>query len=209
MKNPIRQDAVRELEFRNDSAALTALAEAANAGDQFLRRMAVEVIGRHSRGRELNGVVLKALQDTSGYVVRTACDVVARWNLPDAHNFVVALLMNTSASTRQSAIRALTILWVDADFRLIFDLYSKDSDIGVRREAAWVLRARASSENWRIIFDAFYADEPPRHRIWGCELAEAFQGIDVLPQLSRLSVDRDGHVRQAAARAVAMMSAPK
>jgi hypothetical protein len=41
----------------------------------------LEVIGFHARGRELQAVVLNAICDSSEYVVRTACDVVERWEL--------------------------------------------------------------------------------------------------------------------------------
>jgi hypothetical protein len=61
--------------------------------------MAIEIIGHHSQGLALRGVVLKALGDHSDYVVRTACEAVARWELIEAHERVVALLANASAVT--------------------------------------------------------------------------------------------------------------
>src|SRR3569833_644072 len=54
--------------------------------------MAIEIIGHQSQGLALRGVVLKALGDHSDYVVRTACGAVARWELIEAHEGVVALL---------------------------------------------------------------------------------------------------------------------
>jgi hypothetical protein len=40
-----------------------------------------------------------------------------------------------------------------------------------------------------------------RHRQWACEIAERFSGAEVLPVLSTLSSDIDGHVREAALHA--------
>jgi hypothetical protein len=78
--------------------------------------MAIEIIGHHSQGLALRGAVLKALGDHSDYVVRTACEAVARWELIEAHERVVALLANASAVTRQAAIRTLDAIWLDSDF---------------------------------------------------------------------------------------------
>jgi HEAT repeat protein len=166
----------------------------------------MEVIGRHPRGRELHTIILSALDDPSEYVVRTACEVVAQWELNEAHELVVALLANASKATRQTAIRALGTIWVDADFPLIFRIYTSASEIDVRREAAWVLRRRVTSAHWRTLFDAFYVDSLPQHRQWACELAEKFSGPDILPALSQLSLDVDGHVRNAASQAIRTLS---
>jgi hypothetical protein len=40
-----------------------------------------------------------------------------------------------------------------------------------------------------------------RYRQWACEIAERFSGAEVLPVLSTLSLDSDGHVRKAALHA--------
>jgi hypothetical protein len=138
--------------------------------------------------------------------VRTACEVVAQWELNEAHELVVALLANASKATRQTAIRTLGTIWVDAEFPLIFRIYTNALEIDVRREAAWVLRRRVTSTHWRTLFDAFYVDELPRHRQWACELAENFSGPDILPALSQLSLDVDGHVRKAASQAIRILS---
>jgi HEAT repeat protein len=203
---PTTHEAVRNLASREDAVALNALADAAAVSDQFLRRTAIEVIGRHPRGRELSAIILGALGDSSGYVVRTACDVVAQWKLSEAHDLVHPLLANVSAATRRSAIRALGTIWADEDFSSIFHIYTNDPKIDVRREAASVLRLRASLANWRTLFDAFYRDELARHRQWACDLAEAFSSTEVLPLLLQLSSDLDGHVRKAASRAARTLS---
>jgi HEAT repeat protein len=203
-KSPGTHEAIRELASREDAVAQ--LAEAAAVNDQFLRRTAIEAIGRHPRGRELSAIILGALGDASGYVVRTACNVVAQWRLSEAHDHVLPLLANVSAATRRSAIRALGAIWVDTDFLLIFDIYTNDSKIDVRREAASVLRSQVSAANWRKLFDAFHQDELARHRQWACDLAETFSDTEILPLLLQLSFDPDGHVRTAASRAARTLS---
>jgi len=142
---PTPHQAVRELASRADATALRALADAAIADDQFLRRTAVEVIGIHPLGRELAGIILNALHDPSEYVVRTACDVVARWELNEAHDLVLARVTSASRATRRSAIRALDKIWLDRDVPILLRIYRSDPDPGVRREAARALRYRVSS----------------------------------------------------------------
>lgn len=199
---PASHQFIHELKSREGIEALNALASAAKSSDQFLRHTAVEVIGQHPQGRELQSIILAALADTSGYVARTACHVVERWNLIEAHDSVRALLGDALGATRKSAIHALGSIWIDADFPPVFTIYSKDSEIDVRREAAWVLRRRATAANWQLFFCAFRLDELARHRSWACELAEVFSGPEILPMLSELVSDVDGHVRKAASRAV-------
>jgi HEAT repeat protein len=98
-KLPTTHAAVRDLASREDAAALNALADTAAVTDQFLRRTAIEVIGRHPQGHELRAIILSALDDSSGYVVRTVCEVVAQWKLSEAHDLVLPLLANPSAVT--------------------------------------------------------------------------------------------------------------
>jgi HEAT repeat protein len=203
---PMTHEGIRELASRHDAGALEALAEAAAVEDPFLRRTAIEAIGRHPQGPEIRAIILSALCDSSEYVVRTACEVIAQWKLSEAHEPVKALLADPSKATREAAIRAVGTIWVDADFPLIFRIYTDDPEIDVRREAAWVLRQRIPAAHWRTLFDAFCLDELPRHRQWACELAENFSGPETLPMLSQLSLDRDGHVRKAASQAVRTIS---
>jgi hypothetical protein len=203
---PITHEVIPELASQEDAGAVNALAEAAALKDQFIRRTAIEAIGRHPQGRELRTIILSALRDPSEYVVRTACEVVAQWELNEAHELVVALLAKVSTATRQTAIRTLGTIWVDADFPLIFRIYTNALEIDVRREAAWVLRRHVTSTHWRTLFDAFYVDELPRHRQWTCELAETFSGPDILPSVLQLSLDADGRVRKAASQAIRTLS---
>ena len=203
---PTTHEAVRELGLREDAVALEILAGVAAVDDQFLRRTALEVIGQHPHGRELRAVILRALDDPSEYVARKACEIVEQWGLLEARNLLLPLLANVNGATRQSAIRALGAVWVDADFQRVFRIYAKDFAADVCREAAWVLRRRVTAADWRVLFDAFSADELVRHRVWACELAGNFSGPEIFPLLSRLASDPDGHVRKAAARATETIS---
>lgn len=200
-KLPVTHEAIRTLGSREDAEALVTLAAVAAVDDQFLRRIAVEVIGRHPRGRELSAVILNALRDPSEYVVRTACDVVEEWSLREAHDLVLSLLANDSGATRRSALRALGSIWAEADFPSVFKIFMGDSEIDVRKEAAWVLRQQATVTTWRAVFEVFCTDELARHRQWACELAERFSGPELLPVLSPFLSDLDGHVRKSASRA--------
>jgi len=200
-------EAIRSLVSRDDAEALDELSRLTVAEDQFLRRTAVEVIGKHPRGRELRERVLAAFRDPSEYVKRTACDVVAQWKWAEAHQPVLLLVKEPVAATRESALRALTAIWTDSDFALVLGIYQHDPEIGVRREAAWTLRQCIGAENWRQVFDALGLDRLPRHRVWACEIAEAFGCPDVLPALAPFMNDGDGHVRKSAARASQTISA--
>lgn len=205
-KLPVTHEAIRALGPRNDAEAWVILAAAAALDDQFLRRTAVEMIGRHPRGRESSAIILNALCDPSQYVVRTACDVVAEWGLREAHDLVLPLLANDSGATRRSALRTLRSIWAETDFPSVFKIFTEDPEIDVRKEAAWLLRQQAIVTTWRAVFEALCTDELARHRQWACELAERFSGPELLPVLSPLLSDLDGHVRKAAARAAQVVS---
>ena len=200
-------EAIRCLVSRDDDEALNELRTLAAASDAFVRRTAIEIIGQHKRGHELRTVITAAFSDTSGYVRRAACGVVEHWKLADAHDLLLPLLREPEASTRVCALRALAGIWRDADFQAVFDLYSRDPEIGVRRAAAWTLRRSAVAGDWRRLFGAFSGDGLPRHRSWACEIAEIFGDPDVLPALASLMDDHDGHVRKFAARAHQAVSA--
>jgi HEAT repeat protein len=204
---PTTHEAIRELVAREDAAALELLTDVAASGDPFLRRTAVEAIGNHPQAGSVHAVILTALTDPSEYVVRTACNVVAKCGIFEAHDRLLSHLASPSGSTRESALHALCAIWHDSDFSMVFRIYQRDDEIRVRRKAASVLRATVSSETWRRLFDVFSVDELARHRQWACELAEAFSGIEMMPLLSKLTCDPDGHVRKAASRAVETISA--
>jgi HEAT repeat protein len=202
---PMTHETIRGLVSRDDDEVLDALRKLSANSDQFLRRTALEIIGKHRRGRELAASVLEAFRDPSDYVRRTACEVVGQWKLVEAHDLMLPLLREPAASTRESVLRALAAIWAGADFQPVFEIYKNDPEIGVRREAAWTLRHHAHKDNWRVLFDAFCADELTRHRLWACELAGTFGDSEILPALSSLADDSDGHVRKATARASHMV----
>ncbi|MCK1655215.1 HEAT repeat domain-containing protein [Bradyrhizobium sp. 149] len=194
-------EAIRSLVSRDDDEVLNELRTLAASSDAFVRRTAIEIIGQHKRGPELRTIVVAAFSDPSDYVRRTACGIVEHWKLAEAHDLVLPFLRAPEASTRECALRALANIWHEADFHSIFNLYRRDPEIGVRKEAAWTLRRGAAASNWRLLFDAFSRDELPRHRLWACEIAETFGDPDVLPALTPLLNDGDGHVRKSAAHA--------
>jgi HEAT repeat protein len=208
-KLPTTHEAVRALAFQQGAAALKLLTDTAGSKDQFLRRTAIEVIGSHPQACMLRPLILTALTDPSEYVVRAACNVVGKCKISEAHDLVLSVLASVSGSTRENALYALSSIWRDSDFLTVFRVFQRDVEKRVRKEAAWVLRDHAASENWRTLFDAFSVDGLPRHRQWACEIAAAFSDAcdaEILPVLSRLNFDSSGHVRKAALRAIEVIS---
>ncbi|MGJ5204187.1 HEAT repeat domain-containing protein [Bradyrhizobium sp. HKCCYLR20261] len=204
---PLTHESIRALSTRDDAETLVLLRGAAASADQFIRRTAVEVIGRHASGRTLGDVILCALADQSEYVVRAGCQVVEDWRWDAAHDAISKLITSPSGSTRQVSIRTLGAIWQQTDFQPVFQIYKTAPETAVRREAAWTLRSNVSSVDWRLLFDAFRTDPLPRHRGWACDLAIAFGQPDILAFLNALCTDRDGHVRKAAAKAIAALEA--
>lgn len=189
--------------------SLDALVEAAASSDWRMRRAAVEAIARHVRGRSAARRVLDALRDESPYVVRTACDAAAALRLDDAHDVVLGLTRSPIAATRECATRTLDALWRPSDFDAVFDAMRRDSAPAVRRRAGFVLRAHADATTWKRLVDAWRHDELPRARRWACELTASFGGADDVAALEPLTRDRDGHVRNAAARAANALASPR
>ena len=178
------------------------LAQAAASKDHFLRRTAIDVIGKHPRGRALRNLILSALSDQSEYVVRTACDVVAKWELTEAHELIVDLLHDARTATRQVAIRTLGKIWIETDFPKVFEIFKNPFDASLHREAAWVLQQHITAKHWQSLFDAFQKNKLPRRRQWACALIEHFSDAGALPALYNLARDPDGHVRKAALQAM-------
>ncbi|WP_257167743.1 HEAT repeat domain-containing protein [Bradyrhizobium sp. SRS-191] len=203
----VTHDALRALVTRDDAASLAILRTAAADADQFIRRTAIEIIGRHPNGQGLRDVVLTALTDTSDYVVRASCEVIKDWAWNEAHDAVARLLRTRSPATRQVAIRALGTIWRPTDFEAVHRIYNCDADLAVKREAAWVLRAQATAADWQQLFEDLRGDDLPRHRVWACELAAAFGAPTTIPIMDTLCADRDGHVRKAAEKAITTLRA--
>ncbi|HEX5504038.1 MAG TPA: HEAT repeat domain-containing protein [Thermomicrobiales bacterium] len=178
------------------------LTELTSSPDWQYRRSAAEALGYHRFGRQATSTLSRLLGDPSPYVVRTACDAVARLALHDAHDAVAALLRSSEAATRLRAVEALVALWQPDDFAPAFAAYRADSSEEMRRQAAWTLRATASEDTWQRLFEAWHRDPLPRHRVWAVELAAAFGDNEVKAQVQALTTDRDGHVRKAAQRSL-------
>ncbi len=53
-----------------------------------------------------------------------------------------------------------------------------------------------------MLFEAWRVDPLARHRVWACELVEKFSDPAGAVALEALRADRDGHVRDAANRAL-------
>ncbi len=62
-----------------------------------------------------------------------------------------------------------------------------------------------SDSNWRLLFDTWRREHPPRHRVWACELAGTYGSSEILPYLAQLAADGDGHVSKAAGRAIGII----
>ena len=150
-------------------------------------------------------MVCEGLDDASEYVAWAACEAAVKLKLGAAHDGILTLLEHRPPNLRAAAVRALAVLWRDPDFPKVFHLMQRDSADEVRKDAAWTLRKRADRSNWRLLFDTWRGEHPPRHRLWACELARTFGDGEILPLLAQLAEDRDGHVRKAAARAIAVV----
>jgi HEAT repeat protein len=198
---PLRWAAFVALAYTQEESALTLLRESAEASDPHVRRIAAEAIGVHLQGPRLGTVIGRLLSDSDQVVVRSACEAAARHHLMDTHAAILGLLDTPDESTRLVAVRALRDLWIQADFGRVFQAFTSDPSSEVRKEAAWTLRAGASSSTWQELFAAWHVDAIPRHRAWAAELAAAYGDKEVLPQVRRLANDVDGHVRYRATQA--------
>ena len=194
--------AIMALAHCDADEALHLLGNLAQSSDTYIRRAAIEAIGRHARGHMAGQLVCKRLEDSSDYIVRSACKAAVALKLRAAHGGIQILLKHRSQSLRLVAVQSLAVLWRNSDFSKVFQLMQSDPADEVRKEAAWTLRKHALRSNWHLLFDTWRREHPPRHRVWACQLAEAFGGSDILQFLAQLATDRDGHVRKAACRAI-------
>lgn len=194
--------AFRALGSDSSSEALEVLVRATSSQDWAIRRLAAEAIGNHPRRVEALATLRPLLSDTSEYVVRTACETLAKLGDHDSHDAIAALLKVPQSATRVGAARALRHLWQESDFPLLLGLMHKDASEDVRKEAAWTLRGAASTSTWAALFEAWKAAPLARHRTWACELAEKYPEERLAADLQVLAEDPDGHVRRAAERAL-------
>ena len=204
---PAAWAAIRALSEKPGRDALAVLTEFAGHPDAHIRRAVVEAIGLHDCGRSAAGVVLAALRDPDGFVVRAGCEASARLALVGAHDVVLGLIPAREEATRLAALQALEKLWVGTDFDAVFARYLHDPSDRVRKQAAWVLHEHVDRKRWEVTFAAWSKDLLPRHRVWACDLSGQFGGESALADLAALGQDVDGHVRWAAQRAVAQITA--
>ena len=202
---PLAWASIMALGYQDSDDAFQELVELSQSTDWRFRRSAVEALAHHSRVGDAQNVIERALNDTSPYVVRTACEVVGNLKLSTLHDNVATLLNSKYPVTRQSALRVLSQLWHESDFPMVFHIFISDGNESVRKEAAWVLRDHPSKENWLELFQAWWQDPLGRHRRWSCELATTFGASKVEKELKELSGDADGHVRKAAASALSLI----
>ena len=180
-----------------DQLALDVLCQAAHASDWSLRRAAVEAISHHALAQNVSELLHAAMHDISPFVVRTACEAVARLRIMVAHDDVLRLTSAEEAATRAVAVRAIAVLWQTTDFAPVLGLYQFDPSDEVRREAAWTLRGTVNATTWKRLFDLWKDDELPRHRLWAVQLAGEFGHSSVKAELEALAADVNGHVRKA------------
>ena len=185
------------------SESLTKLVELSQSSDWRFRRSAIEALAYHPQAGKATEPLRAALNDSSPYVIRTACNTIAQIRLAELHDDVIILLKSNNPATRQSAVKALKDLWHLTDFDEIFALFLSDKVAEVRIETAWTLRTHATDENWGKLFEVWRQDSVIRHRKWACELTLIFGSDKVKKELEELSRDKNGHVRNAAMKALA------
>ena len=194
--------AIVALAHSSDPLALGCLGDLGSLPDPHVRRFVVQWIGRCPDGAKLSHVVVERLRDPSGIVVRTAAQVAGELAIHEAHANVLALLKDTSPSTREAGLRALEKLWQESDFETVFAMFKSDASKEVRRTAGWTLRGTRSAGRASILVELWRTDPLARHRLWACEIAAEFPQRQFHDGMACLEKDADGHVRKAALRAL-------
>ncbi|MFA6004201.1 MAG: HEAT repeat domain-containing protein [Elusimicrobiota bacterium] len=182
---------------RSDPESLALLVEAAARGWDY-RNLAIQSLGRHPLGAGAADVVLAGLGDPVSQVVRTSCDAASRLGLTAARGKLRELVRSADAQIRFHALRALGAVWTEEDYAQVWTLFKKDPEIFVRQEAAAVLKAAASVQNWRRLFDHWKHSPLPQYRLWACGLLAEFGQPGDMSELQRLVRDGNIHVRRAA-----------
>ena len=193
--------AFRALGESRDAAAIDLLVAQAESPDEFRRRAAVEAIGQSPLGGTAVAEVRRLLADRSPFVVRSAIEAAARLRDEQSHPAVLAFLKDRDALTRHEAVRALDALWHEDDFEGLLATLSRDPDDDTRKEAAWILRRHAPADS-RVLIERWRSGSLPRERVWACELIAKSGDPNDRPILEALLGDSDGHVRDAARRAL-------
>ncbi len=196
--------ACRALAAMGDEASLDCLLGLSRAPDWRLRRAAIEALAGHALADRCAPDLAAALGDASPYVVRTACEAVGQRAILAARPAIARLAHGPDPATREAALRAWASLWRVEDFEPVLGIHRRDPVERVRREAAGLLMRQADAANWWRLFEPWSTAPFGRHRRWACELAGRFGGAGAVPAaLQGLLHDTDGHVRKAAARALA------
>lgn len=197
-----RWEAFEALERHLSPEAIEVLMELSASPDHTIRRAAVTSLAQHPQAAQYADMLKAHLLDSSPYVVRAACHALAELGVRDAHDSIVNLVEAGDPVTRETALRALRNIWQPKDFKRIFDISVSDANETVRKEAAWTLRHTACPETWRNLFEAWWRDTNPRHRVWACELAASFGDASHIDMLEKLMGDSNPHVCKAAQEAM-------
>jgi HEAT repeat protein len=199
---PLAWASFRALSYLGTSVSLKKLIELSQSSDWRFRRSAVDAIAYHPQAEEAIKTVGEALSDSSEYVIRVACEVVAKLKFVALHDKVLHLLTSADPNIRECAAKALNEIWQMDDFDKVYSIYATEKIQKVRNAAAWTLRDHATNDNWLKLFEAWWQDSLVRHRKWSCELASTFGVNQVKKELEKLALDKDGHVRKAAIKAL-------
>ncbi|MFZ5879219.1 MAG: HEAT repeat domain-containing protein [Chloroflexota bacterium] len=199
---PLAWASFRALSHLGTSVSLKKLIELSQSDDWRFRRSAVEAIAYHPYAGESVETIGKALSDPSEYVVRAACEVIAKLKFATLHDNVLYLLTSNNPKTREYAVKTLSEIWQMKDFDKVYSIFVTDKIQEVRNAAAWALHGHATNDNWLKLFEVWWQDSLVRHRKWSCELASAFGVSQVKKELEKLTFDKDGHVRKAAIKAL-------
>ena len=198
---PLAWAACKALGHLGTSASLKKLIELSQSADWRFRRSAIDAIAYHPQAEDAFETIGKALSDSSQYVARIACEVVAKAKLSALHDSIADLLASNNPDIRQEAARTLGEIWQADDFDKVYNLFVLDKIEKVSNAAAWTLRAHATNDNWLKLFRAWWQDPLIRHRKWACDLASIFGTSQVEKEIENSASDKDGHVRKAAIKA--------
>ncbi len=201
---PARWPAFYAIGRIDTDAAFAILSTFADDRDADVRRTATEVLGRLTDRPEIDSLLCRALRDSAGAVVRTACDIAGERRRDAARPTLREVCCRTELHTRVAAVRALAQLGHPEDID-VAEALMMTTDATARKEAAFACRSLASSESWRRLASVWLSDPVPRHRMWASELIEEFGGVGDRRALDHLCADADGHVREAARRAVMVL----
>src|SRR5262249_8511733 len=107
---PRRWSAFHAIGRAGTERALDLLGTFARDRDPHVRRIAVEVLGLFPPQARTTTVLLCALRDADGPVVRTACEIAGDSRVDDARPVLRELALAADMHTRVAAVRALARL---------------------------------------------------------------------------------------------------